>query len=225
MVGISQASRFWPSLSEKDRGELLALGQRRMFSVESVIIEQDAPPGLVFVILSGCVKVVALDKSGYQAILALRQAGDVVGEMASLDGGTRSASVLVLSEVRALTFRSEVFSTFIRAHREAAAVLQRCLAERLREADRHRAAAATYSTTQRLARILIDLSRNHGSPQADGSVLIGLPLSQDDLAGLLSVSRRTVARIMEDWRSGDIVATGRLAIHIKDQGRLLAIAA
>jgi len=210
---------FWGALSPADQEGLRQLATVRNFADESMIINQDDEPRFVMVILRGCVKVIARDTTGYQAILALRDSGDIVGEMASIDGVPRSATVQAIGNVRALIVRSSDFRIYTRSHPDASDVLQRCISARLREADRHRT-TATRPVAKRLAAVLLDLAERHGQPDGDGAIVIDLPLSQDDLAGLLSVSRRTVSRVMENWRRDEIVLTGRRSIVIKDPDRL-----
>jgi CRP-like cAMP-binding protein len=210
---------FWGALSPADQEGLKRLATIRNFADESMIINQDDEPRFVMVILRGCVKVIARDATGYQAILALRDPGDILGEMASLDGVPRSAAVQAIGNVRALMLRSSDFRTYTRGHPDASDVLQRCIAARLREADRHRT-TATRPVAKRLAAVLLDLAERHGQADRGGGIVINLPLSQDDLAGLLSVSRRTVSRVMENWRRDEIVLTGRRSIVIKDPDRL-----
>lgn len=210
---------FWGALTTTDQRNLRQLATIRVFPDETVIINQDDEPRIVIVILRGCVKIVARDTTGYQAVLALRDAGDVVGEMASIDGVPRSAAVQAIGDVQALVLRSTDFRTYVRNHPDAADVLQRCMSARLREADRHRTTAAR-PVAARLAAVLLELAQRHGHLDGDGSIVIDLPLSQDDLAGLLSVSRRTVSRVMEGWRAGEIVLTGRRSIVIKKPDRL-----
>lgn len=210
---------FWGALSAADQEGLKQLATVRSFLDEAVIINQDDEPRIVLVILRGCVKVVARDTTGYQAVLALRDPGDLIGEMASIDGIPRSAAVLAIGDVRALVLRTTDFRTYMRTHPDACDVLQRCISARLREADRHRTTAAR-PVAKRLAAVLLDLAERHGRPDGDGAIVIDLPLSQDDLAGLLSVSRRTVSRVMENWRRNEIVLTGRRSIVIMDSDRL-----
>jgi CRP-like cAMP-binding protein len=49
---------------------------------------------------------------------------------------------------------------------------------------------------------------------------ITLPLSQQDLAGLVMASRDAVAKTLRSWRTAGLVTTGRRSIVIVDPGRL-----
>jgi CRP/FNR family cyclic AMP-dependent transcriptional regulator len=220
---MTETFAFWGKLSSDDQENLESLGTIRSFASESEIIRQDDEARFVLIVRHGCVKVVARDSSGYQAVLALRYAGDVVGEMAILDGAPRSAGVFTVGEVTALVLRAGDFQDYLREHREVAKLLQACLAARLRESDQLRA-TATRPVPARLAGLLLRIAGREGRHAPDGSLVIALPLTQDDLAGLLSVSRRTVARAMQSWRNADLVLTARRSIVIKKAEKLSQIA-
>lgn len=173
----------------------------------------------MLVLFKGCVKIVTHDKNGYQAVLALRGAGDVVGENAGVDGSPRSATVQTLLPVEALVVPADQFNQFLRARPEASLVLQRCISARLRESDWYRASGSA-NVSQRLAALLLELGERYGDLDEKGSISINLPLSQEDLAGFLVISRRTVARALEAWRESGLIVTGRRSIIVVDPGAL-----
>jgi CRP/FNR family transcriptional regulator, cyclic AMP receptor protein len=76
----------------------------------------------------------------------------------------------------------------------------------------------------RLARLLLDLAVRYGVDTADHGRAIGLPLAQQDLAGLLATSPRTVARILNGWRRAGLVRTGRRLVVIRRAAGLRRVA-
>ena len=85
-------------------------------------------------------------------------------------------------------------------------------------------AQSTASGAQRLARLLLDLAERHG--RGDGEqVIIALPLSQEELASLVSASRATVTRAFSSWRRRGVVQTGQHLVTITDLAALRQIAA
>jgi CRP-like cAMP-binding protein len=73
--------------------------------------------------------------------------------------------------------------------------------------------------------LLLRLAERFGRPEAGGSVRIELPLSQDDLAGLVLTTRRTVGRVLELWRQRGWVRTGRRYVVLLDPAALGRLAA
>ncbi|MFF7360218.1 cyclic nucleotide-binding domain-containing protein [Streptomyces sp. NPDC008125] len=178
------------------------------------LLRQDAPSDHVLVLRSGCVKVYAETDTGYRVVLALRNSGDLLGEQAALDRQPRSASISALMDAEALIIPASRFSTLLRTLPTVAYGVQQVLSGRLREADRQRAAIGSVPVEARLAVLVLDLAERYGRRTAEGKIRIDLPLSQDDLAGLVLSSRRTISRILEEWRREKLLTTGRQAMEL-----------
>ncbi len=214
---------YWDLLTPQQQRTLVAMGQLRRYAPGEVLVGENDHSDHVVLIRTGCVKVATQSPDGYEAVLALRDAGDLVGELAGLDGGPRSATLLALTRVEALVVPAVRFAAFRVAHPAADAALHRVVSRRLREADRYRTAAGAQDTAHRLAALLLDLAARYGAQAGDG-VVIALPLSHDDFAGLILSSTRTVARILERWRASGWVVTARLSTTLTDIPALRRIA-
>lgn len=172
----------------------------------------------MLVLTAGLVKAVAVGDDGQTAALALRGHGEILGELAAVDGGTRSASVVAIEAVEALSIPVAVFREFLRDQPGAALALLAGVADRLRDASRRQAEFGSLDATERVARMLAELGDSYGERVADG-LRIDL-VSQDELASLCGASREAVARALRTLRAGDVVRTGRRTVTISDIDRL-----
>jgi CRP/FNR family transcriptional regulator, cyclic AMP receptor protein len=214
------AYSFWSLLDEPGRAALRAAGHRASFAARSHLVRQNERSDHVFVVRSGCVKVYTDSGTGYQAVLAIRSPGDLLGEQAGFDRRPRSASLYALTDVEALVVPSSRFTELTGALPVVSNAVRQVLSRRLRDADRRRAAAGAERVEARLAALLLELGELYGRPADGGSLRIDLPLTQDDMAGLVLTSRRTVSRILEEWRRQGLVTTGRQAIVLTDTAEL-----
>lgn len=210
---------FVATLTPADREELRRTGQRLFFPADSIMVQQNERSTHVFVILRGCVKVVSASEDGYCTVLALRGAGDLVGELASVDGGPRSATLYALTDVDVLVFSAARFEWFRKNRPTVDRAVRQLLSGRLRESDRQLATIGAGTAVQRLARTLLRLGVRYGTPEGDG-IRIDLPLSQDDLAGLTYTSRRTIGRLLADWRDEGWVTTRRRSLLLLNPSAL-----
>src|SRR5579863_1725465 len=80
------------SLPPRERADVLALGTVRRFTRHEHLTRIGEPGREVFVIISGCVKIFADSVEGRPILLAVRLAGDIIGELAALDGRPRTAT-------------------------------------------------------------------------------------------------------------------------------------
>src|SRR4051794_23108735 len=106
LFGERQA--FLGKLSPADRPALLGLGNRRTYEPRHHLLDEGGHDAFVLVILAGWCTVWRSTERG-PLILALRQSGELVGEMAALDGRPRSASVTALGAVEAVAVPAERF--------------------------------------------------------------------------------------------------------------------
>ncbi|TDC69176.1 Crp/Fnr family transcriptional regulator [Streptomyces hainanensis] len=211
---------FWSLLGRPARQSLARVGERAVFAGGATLLKEHDVTDHLLVVERGCVKVTASTSEGYEAVLALRGAGDLLGEQAGADGRPRSASVVALTHVRALTLPLRAFESLVRADPSIGRAVRQVQSERLRQADRRGVVAGGEDTSRRLAALLLDLGHRYGRPESAGGVEIVLPLSQDDLAGLVLSSRRTVSRILEQWRAQGWLTTGRLRLVIHEPDAL-----
>ena len=66
-----------------------------------------------------------------------------------------------------------------------------------------------------LARLMLDLAARYGRPTADGGWTLGVRVTQTDLADILAVSLRTIARTFAAWRRAGVITTDRQMIVIR----------
>lgn len=180
----------------------------------------------LLLITRGRVKVTRVAANGYAVVLAIRGAGDLVGEMALLDRGARSASVTALDPVSALLITAKKFDGFLDEEQGASLALAELMACRLRAADRQRLEFAAFPVQRRLSLVLLDLERWYGVSAADDPAQrdIDLALSQPDLAGLIGSSVDSLAKAIQDLSRRGIVRTGRRHITIVNRAALAEVA-
>ncbi|WKX71993.1 Crp/Fnr family transcriptional regulator [Streptomyces sp. XD-27] len=221
--GLGDQVPFLARLESADREALLALGRELSFASRAPLIHQNEPSTHVLLILHGWTKVTAAAANGYQALLALRGPGDIVGESAALTGQPRSATVTALEPLRARAVEHERFREYLTRSPAVALKLLALSADRTRAADQRRLEFASLTVRERFAVLLLDLARTHGR-RAEQGIELAVPLSKQELAGAVGASREMVQRLLKELREREAVATGRRALVIVRPGVLRRIA-
>jgi CRP-like cAMP-binding protein len=219
MVGAPPNGGFWAQLGERERRLLLEAGhERRVAPGRRLYEEGQRAPSLV-VILRGRVKVSSVTLEGAERLLALRREGDLLGEMATLTGRSRTATVTAIDNVRAIVVPADAFEGLWRSESAILLALMRSLVHRVEEADRARMDLLEDAPT-RVRRLLADLADRFSVPEAGGAVRIDVALTQEELAGLAFASRGVVASVLRDLRNQGIVRTARKELVITDPAAL-----
>jgi CRP-like cAMP-binding protein len=203
--------------------EILPAGRVVRFAPRETLFSEGEPSDHIAILLTGVVKITASTMNGREALLGLRGAGEIVGEFAVLSGSPRSANVRALDNVQARLVPASAFVNGLRRNPDALFGLLHAVVGRLRESDRRRLEFAGSGVRERVARLLAELAGTHGEPAADGSVTIGLPLSQSEIAGATGASREAVAKSLRALRACGAVATSRQRITVLDRGALMRI--
>ena len=93
---------IFENLAIGDRRKLASLFIAKSFNAgETIFMKGDEGHGM-YLIQSGKVKICAFDQGGNELIFAYLNAGDLLGEIAVLDGLPRSADVVALTQTRTL---------------------------------------------------------------------------------------------------------------------------
>jgi CRP/FNR family cyclic AMP-dependent transcriptional regulator len=216
--GLTQS--LLPPDVRKYLAPLLIEGRSVAFAPGQKIFSQGEASDHIAIIRAGVVKITAVTASGREALLGLRGAGELVGELAAMDGRPRSATVRALDQVRAQLVLTTTFRNFLLAHPDALLAVLAAVITRLREADRRRLEFVGSDVQQRVGLLLTELVRTHGRRTSGGSIIIGLALSQEEIAGATGASREAVAKALQGLRKQGIISTGRRRIIVHDAIRL-----
>ena len=149
-----------------------------------IIFREDDPPDELYIVLSGRIAIVNKSIDGRESMVALMEPGDLFGEMGLFDGKGRSAQARALEDsvvtcIPYLPVRSLYEETPIYLWQ----VIQ-MLAGRLRNMDEALADSVFLDVTGRTAKKLLEL--------AGESEEFSLPITQEELAGMVGASRERV---------------------------------
>ena len=97
-----------------------------------ILFSYGEPGDCLYVIRSGKAEVFFKDDTGTRIVLEVAGSGDVVGELSLLDGGPRTASVVVTEALDALRLDRADLDHFLRSHPAAAIDLLSAMGRRLR---------------------------------------------------------------------------------------------
>jgi CRP-like cAMP-binding protein len=130
------------------------------------------------------------DEHGRDLLLSIRDPGDVLGELAFIDGQSRVASVTSLDQVRALVMPAALFRRHLETTPRVAVVLLEIVARRFRDSTVQRSQLGTLDTMARLATRIVELAERYGVSTEDGVSVVEMPISRASRAGLADALRR-----------------------------------
>lgn len=208
-VSLAKSALFAP-VSEARRQKLIAEGSIANLAAGGVLFEKGAPGDALYVLLEGEVEVCVSTEGGRSVRMAALGPGAVIGEMAVLDGGARSADCTATRKSRLLRISRDAALSALEAEPKALLALLAEMSRRLRVADGALEDAALLDLGGRLARLLL-----HEAGQGD---LVAL--AQGEIARRIGASREKVNRKLQAWKADDWVSIGKSGIRVLHKERL-----
>ena len=210
---------LFAGLTETESTVLGRLLRDRRYERGDTIFRQGDPGTCLYLISSGVVKITRQHTDGREIILALLGVGDVFGELALLDGETRSADAIVQAASEVLVLDREPFLDYLDKHAKVAARLLATLSRRLRHTDDLVQDAAFLEVRARLARLILSISEGKGGGP---DRLPPVRLTQGDLAALIGASRESVNRWLKVFAQKGAIRMEKGVLHIVDRESLRA---
>ena len=189
---LQSVALFW-DLSEAELGYISEKMIARHYESGKFIFLEDSEGEQCFFVVQGSVKVTRLSKDGREVILAMLNEGEFFGEMALLDGESRSANVIALEETEVLTLNREDFLVVLHDYPQIAIQLLKEMADRLRKSDRQIASLSLSDAEKRIALCIIRFADEQGIIKRGQVSIPKMPIQQD-IANMAGTSRETVSR-------------------------------
>jgi CRP/FNR family cyclic AMP-dependent transcriptional regulator len=210
---------FLGDLDAAAREQLLARMRERRFKRDERLLHQGALGDAVLLLRAGTVKIVAL-QNGHRAVIALRGPGDIVGELATIDGAPRTAEVVAVQDGVAVEIEGAAFRKALEAAPRARRQVDALLARRLRESTSRMIESGVLDVTGRMASRVLELAERFGQLQPNGTITFDPPLSRAELASWAGGSREAGARAMGALRAAGWIETRGRTIVVLDRAAL-----
>jgi CRP-like cAMP-binding protein len=185
---------------------LFATAKHVRLAADEVLFIAGDPGDGCYRVEQGLLKVSIISPAGAERILAIVGPGAIVGELATIDGLPRSASVAAVRDSELSFVSRAAFLGFAEQHPGLYKDLVSLLAARLRDTDAVVAAGSFLPLKGRVARALLDLSEAFGQDVGGGRVLIRQKITQSDVAAMAGIARENVSRILNDWIRDKLVS-------------------
>ncbi len=206
---------FWDGLNQQDQEAVRAVGVQRSYEAGTRLWLYGDQPTHTLVILSGLVKLTRDSIEGRELIFDLRGAGYILGELGPIESTPRNATVTVVEDVEAIVLSADAFRQLLIDRGSVAYAVLAVVADKLRQATDRRLEAGVGDAQARLCGRLVEMAAD-AKVEPNGVIIIKSPLTQQELADWIGVSRDAVVLSLRRLRKLGWVETGRRTIRILD---------
>jgi CRP-like cAMP-binding protein len=196
------------ALEPDEWAKLAAFARREIYKADEVIFRKGDPGHSMMTVLRGRIKISSSSGEGKEVVLALLGQGEVLGEMAVLEGKPRSADATALEASELMVVHRRDFIPFLERNPRICIRLLGIFSARLRRTSALVEDRRFLNFPSRLAKMLLDLAMADGREVADG-MRIDFKMSQKTVGALLGASRESVNKQLAAWQSEGLVKMGR----------------
>jgi CRP/FNR family transcriptional regulator len=212
---LRQWSRILNVLTDEELDRLIPLLSERTLRPRQQLFSTGEPPERVFLLLKGRVKVYQVAENGKEIILDIVTKGGIVGDMAIVENGERTACAQALEETTAVTISWEDFTYFLQQSPRLGFAMVELMARRLTGMQRTVMSLVSKPVSARLADFLIE--------RADNGV-VALGLTHAELAQSIGTSRESVTALLSRFVALGALAPEAEGYRVADAGILAGIA-
>lgn len=213
-----------PMFADIARDALMQLchyAKTRRYRKGAVVFSKGDPGDRLLVVMSGTVKIGISAASGRSTIFNLVGAGELIGEIAFLDGSPRTADAVANTACEILSFDKRDFQPFMESQPALLLKFIALLCRRLRWVSQHVEQIGLPDLQSRLARTLVRLGERDGATNPPGKVAV----TQQELSEMIGMSRESINRQLRAWVALGWLRLGHGHIVVLDPAPLRTLAA
>lgn len=189
---------------------------------EHIYFEGDEADHL-YLVAMGKVKLVRDTGAGREVLLDVLHGGDHFGSLSTLGGRVHTETAIAQTDCCILRISAAGFDRILAEYPDVTRKVLEAVGQRLAESQEVIKQLSTYTAEQRIASALMRLADKLGERRGEG-VLIQLPFSRQDLAGMTGSTVETVSRVMSRFAENGWIKTGRKWVTILNPKRLEELA-
>ncbi|MFA6003651.1 MAG: Crp/Fnr family transcriptional regulator [Elusimicrobiota bacterium] len=209
---------FLHALSLPNLRRIARIAKERDFKAGTTIFSKSESGRHMFIVVRGRVRIFSSSNSKKRKTFAYLAPGECFGEMALVDGHTRSASAQAVEDSSLLVIRKSDFEGLLLSDPKLTLYLLRTVSERLRQANEEIENLLFRNMLGRVSGALCSLAR-HGR-KFRGGVLLNQHYTQQELADLVGTTREPLTRAISTLRRAQIVDTHHGLYFIKYPNKL-----
>ncbi|MGO1285240.1 MAG: Crp/Fnr family transcriptional regulator [Brachybacterium sp.] len=211
---------YFLGLAEAELGRIDDRMQARTYAPDAPIYRAGDRAEALYVVAEGRVKLSQVTAGGTETVADILVPGELFGAMSSLGepDHLHSASALVGSCV--LRIEQADFRQVLAEQPRIALRVLDDVAARLARAQSDMSGQSTEAVPQRVATALLRLAGKLGQDRGRDGIMLEVPLSRADLAGLARSTPESVSRVMSRWKQEGLIDSGRRWTALLDRARL-----
>jgi len=214
-----RAGTIFSGLDDEGALQLENMLRRLTYPEGFVLFLKGEKPRGVYCVCGGRVKLYLNSPDGRNAVLGYALPGSVIGVRAILSGKPHDFTARTVEKSQLSFIDKDDFMALLKRNGGVCLRLAETLGEELSKAYEGFGNVALATSEERLASLLLRLCDEFGEPSPEG-IVIKPGLSQEEIADMAGMSRRTLSRALRSLRKMKLVECGRRTTVIRNRAAL-----
>ena len=223
-LSVLAGSEWFGCLDGQELAEVESLMIRRAWTAGDRLFHAGDEADALFMVARGRVKLQQVRPDGSEVVTDVLAPGEVCGALGILARPFQRHTAEALVDTCTLGIRQSDLRRVLTEHPQVALHVIDQVSARLARAESLIGAQATRTVPARLATTLLRLAAKLGRERGAQGVLLEVPLSRADLAGLARSTPESVSRVLSRWKEEGLIDSGRRWVSLLDRACLERIA-
>lgn len=211
----SKASIF-SVLEEPQLKEITDKITKKAYKKGEIIFFEGDTSDKLYVITTGKIKVFKYTKEGKEQILYIIGEGDFLGDLSLLKKDEFKFNAEALEDVDMCQLTKDDFDKVVKENPEISLKILEVLYERIFKLENLVQSLSTKDIESRISGLLLSFIKDFGVPE-NNVIRLELPLSREDMANYIGVTRETISRKLNSMQEEGIIdLIGNKIIVLKD---------
>jgi CRP-like cAMP-binding protein len=202
-------------LSASEIDELIRYSHIKRYRAGREIFLKGSPGQSLMAVLRGSVKISSLSDSGKEIVFTIFNAGEIFGEIATLDGEERSADATALTDCELLVLNRRDLLPVLENRADLCMILLKVLCRKLRLTTEQVEDVTFRNLESRVAKALVQLAESVGL-RGIHSPSVKLHLSQRELGNMAGGSRESINKHLQIWHRQGLIHLSKGSIMVLD---------
>jgi CRP/FNR family transcriptional regulator, cyclic AMP receptor protein len=212
---ILKMNPMFSDLGTDELQRISSLCHTQQLGAGEVLFQKGDPGDALFGVRRGQIRIETGASDGSRLTLNFMGSGDLFGEVAVLDGQSRTADAMAGEATELFVLRRQDFLAFLEREPKVAIKIMQLLCQRIRWQSERMEESVLQPLPIRLARRLVALASDYGSE---------VHISQEQLGVFVGAARESVNRQLQSWRKDGILDLQRGRILLQNMTKLTAVA-
>jgi CRP/FNR family transcriptional regulator, cyclic AMP receptor protein len=210
-----RVGEFFRDLPDQTMMELVLLAPLFRCTGNTVLFAEERPPRAVFLLLEGRVKLCMNSIEGRRLIVGIVGPGEILGLASAISGTPHGITAETQAPCVIGSIQLQSFRDFLSNHPIASQNAARQLSlENRRNCDQLRTVGLAWTAAAKLSRLLLEWCGE--GRQTEPGIRFLCPLTHEEIAEHIGVSRETVTRTLQGFRNRKLVEQRGSALFVSN---------